>query len=370
MKNERIKKVAIILLIIVLSVVILIYGKPFLVPLVFAALLGSMLLPAVKWMQKKGVHEGIAISLSILVFVGVFVGIVWLLSWQVSGLVKDSSEIEKELTQHYHEAQRYLTDVLGVSEQKQEEMINKQKSDAPAKIGSLVTKFMGGFGGFLTDIILTLVYIFLFLYYRSHLKKFIVRVVPNEEKENALDAVSGAQQVTQKYLTGLALMIFSLWIMYGIGFTIVGVKNALFFAVLCGLLEIVPFVGNITGTTLTVLFAFAQGGDYTMIIGIIITYAIVQFIQTYILEPLVVGAEVNLNPLFTIIALIAGEMLWGISGMILAIPLMGITKIISDHVEALKPFGKLIGMDKKEESSFKTKIKAFLKKVKNMFSSN
>ena len=55
-----------------------------------------------------------------------------------------------------------------------------------------------------------------------------------------------------------------------------------------------------------------------VVLGILITYGIVQFIQSYILEPLVVGTEVNINPLFTIVGLIAGEFVWGIPGMILA----------------------------------------------------
>ena len=80
--------------------------------------------------------------------------------------------------------------------------------------------------------------------------------------------------------------------------------------------------------------------------GVIITYAIVQFIQTYLLEPLVVGSEVNINPLFTIIGLVIGELVWGIPGMILAIPLLGITKIICDNVDDLKPYGFLLGTQK------------------------
>ena len=72
-------------------------------------------------------------------------------------------------------------------------------------------------------------------------------------------------------------------------FLIAGVKNAFFFAILCGLLEIVPFVGNISGTALTIIASLATGGSSNVIIGILIVYGLVQFIQTYILEPLVVG---------------------------------------------------------------------------------
>jgi predicted PurR-regulated permease PerM len=153
--------------------------------------------------------------------------------------------------------------------------------------------------------------------------------------------------VGQQYLTSLGLMIVLLWIMYGIGFSIVGVKSAIFFAILCGVLEIIPFIGNLTGTTLTVMMVFSQGGNSSMVIGVIITYLFVQFIQTYLLEPLVVGHGVNINPLFTIMVLVAGELIWGLPGLVLAIPLLGMIKIICDHIEPLKPYGFLIGEEKK-----------------------
>jgi predicted PurR-regulated permease PerM len=158
------------------------------------------------------------------------------------------------------------------------------------------------------------------------------------------------------------MMIVLLWIMYGIGFSIAGVKNAFFFAILCGLLEIIPFIGNLAGTALTLLMALTQGGGSNIIIGILITYALVQFIQSYIIEPLVVGAEVNINPLFTIIAIVLGETVWGVPGMILAIPLLGIFKIICDNVESLKPYGFLIGEEKKKkEPGMMDKVKSWFK---------
>ena len=165
-------------------------------------------------------------------------------------------------------------------------------------------------------------------------------------------------KVTSKYLRGLGMMIVLLWVMYGIGFSIVGVKNAIFFAILCGILELVPFAGNITGTSITVLMALAQSGDTKVVLGVIITYGIVQLIQTYILEPLVVGDRLNLNPLFTILIIVVGEAVWGIPGMILAVPLLGIFKIICDYCEPLKDYGYLIGppKEKKSEGNFITRM--------------
>ncbi|HSF46268.1 MAG TPA: AI-2E family transporter, partial [Chitinophagaceae bacterium] len=131
------------------------------------------------------------------------------------------------------------------------------------------------------------------------------------------------------------------------GFYISGVENALFFAILCGLLEIIPFIGNLTGTAITLLMVLAQGGSTGTLVGVVITYVVVQFVQSYLVEPLVVGKGVSINPLFTILGLVAGEFIWGIPGMVLALPAVGIMKVVFDHIEPLKPVGKLMG-DTKE----------------------
>jgi predicted PurR-regulated permease PerM len=157
-------------------------------------------------------------------------------------------------------------------------------------------------------------------------------------------------------------MIVCLWIMYGIGFSVIGVENAIFFAVLCGLFEIVPFIGNIAGTTLTVLVTALHGGNPTTLIGIVITYGIVQFIQGWVLEPFIVGSQVKINALFTILALVIGELIWGIPGIILAIPILAIFKILCSHIEPLKPYGFLIG----EIETKKSEV-GIVEKMKNIF---
>ena len=229
-------------------------------------------------------------------------------------------------------------------------------------MSAVVTGIMSSIMSFLVDTLLVLVYIFLLMFYRRHIKQFILKLVPQEEKPKTTKIIYASSKVAQHYLGGLGMMIVLLWIMYGIGFSMAGVKNAFFFALLCGLLEIIPFIGNLAGTALTLLMALTQGGESNVIIGILITYALVQFIQSYIIEPLVVGAEVNINPLFTIIAIVLGETIWGIPGMILAIPLLGIFKIICDNVASLKPYGFLIGEEKKKKSpGMMDKVKGWFK---------
>jgi predicted PurR-regulated permease PerM len=152
--------------------------------------------------------------------------------------------------------------------------------------------------------------------------------------------------VVQQYLIGMTFVIGCLWVMYSIGFSVIGIKNAIFFAILCGVLEIIPFVGNLTGSALTSLMALTQGGGTGMVLEVLLTYAFIQFLQFYIISPLVMKTQLSIHPLFTILILITGELLWSIPGMILAIPVLGIFKIICDNVESLVPLGDLIGGQK------------------------
>jgi predicted PurR-regulated permease PerM len=211
----------------------------------------------------------------------------------------------------------------------------------------------------MVDAILVLVYLFLFICSRAHLKKFVLMIVPSSDTKETEQIINDSGKMAQKYISGMSMMIGMLWILYGIGFSIAGVENALFFAVLCGILEIIPFIGNLTGTALTVLMVISQGGDDVMIIAVLGTYLVVQFLQTYILEPLVVGSEVNINPLFTILVLVLFELIWGIPGMVLAIPMLGIVKIVCDHVRPLKPYGFLMGKEKNSDPKIFVAIKSW-----------
>ncbi len=238
--------------------------------------------------------------------------------------------------------------------------MQQQQQSSSGKLTALFTKLPLALGGFLTDFLIVTVYLFLFLLFRGRFHQFVLKLTPTAERANAKDIMHNVRLVAQKYLTGLALMIGCLWVMYSIGFGVVGVENFFFFAILCGLLEIVPFVGNLTGVAITLLMTVAQGGSTSMLVGILVVYGIVQFTQSYLLEPMIVGHEISINPVFTIVGIVGGELLWGIPGMILALPLLGIIKIVCDHIEPLKPWGYLIGDDEKKSKGI-GKLKKLVK---------
>lgn len=309
-------------------------------------------------------NKVLAILLSISVLLVAISIIISVFAWQVSDIAEKAPQIQQNISQKITQLKQFATSTLGISEQKQQQVLKEQQQSSTGRLSSMMTGVFASFGSFLANFIIVFVYIFLFLLFRNRFEKFVMKLVPQQDQENAKATMHDARLVAQKYLTGLAIMIACLWVLYSIGFSIAGVDNAIFFAILCGLLEIVPFVGNLIGVSFTLLMSLAQGGNMGMVIGIVITYGVVQFVQTYLLEPLVVGREISINPVFTILALVGGEALWGIPGMILALPLLGIIKIICDHVEPLKPYGFLIGDDKKGGPKLVEKLKKLVKSNK------
>lgn len=359
--SSVIKKIALLFLV----VSGLYFAQEFLIPLCIGGILATLFLPFCNWVEKKKIPKGIAVFISLLGLLILIFLLVWLLGYQISALVDDFEILKEKAIEAGTKIQKYVFDTLNISIKEQYKIL---KNEQPS-YGNLFQIMLGSMTSLFSNLILILVYFIFLLYYRSHIKNFLVQLVTKPKQAKMQEIIQKVAQVSQQYLIGLSKMIFLLWVMYGIGFSVLGIENAIFFAILCGVLEIVPFVGNITGTTLTVLVAAMNGTDANVLLGIIIVYGTVQFIQGWVLEPLIVGSQVKINSLFTILALIIGELIWGIPGIILAIPLTAMFKIVCDYIEPMKPYGFLIGEIEtpKKEIGFieKIKIKIRSKNVQN-----
>ncbi|MDO9001446.1 MAG: AI-2E family transporter [Bacteroidota bacterium] len=327
------------LLILFLVIAGLYYAKAFLIPLSIGAVIATLFLPFCKWMESKKVYRGAAVFICVFLLLIAFAALASLIGWQIASIATDFELIRLRAISGILETQEYIFNNFGITIEKQSQFM--QTSQPSVK--GIIPFMAGSFASIFTSAILTIVYIFGLLYYRGHIKEFLLKLTPLPQRIKMQIVIYDVAQVSQQYLIGLSKMILCLWIMYGIGFSILGIKNAIFFAILCGVLEIIPFIGNITGTIITLLIAAVQGASFPVLIGVIGTYGGVQLIQGWILEPLIVGSQVKINPLFTIIALVLGELVWGIPGIFLAIPLIAMVKIVCDHVESFRPYGFLIG---------------------------
>jgi predicted PurR-regulated permease PerM len=350
-------KTNLILLLFFLVIGGLYIAQTFLVPLAFAAILAMLLTPMCNKLEHLGITRPLAALICVLVLLLFFFGLGMVLSTQIASFTEQLPQIERQISQKLQQAQQFVQQRLGISPQEQQSAIQGQSGYTPGSITSAVIGFLGSFTSTLASMLLTLVYLYMLINYRQRFKTFILKLVSDEQEEKTRRVISDSSSVAQQYLVGRGMLILILAVMYSIGLKLIGLDNAILISLLAALVSIIPYIGNIIGVAIPLLMALAQGGDAMLFLGIIVVFSVAQFVESYILEPYVVGAEVDIHPFFTVVVIIAGEIIWGIPGMILAIPLVGILKIVMDNIKALHPYAYLIGDTEKNSETVSDKLK-------------
>lgn len=211
--------------------------------------------------------------------------------------------------------------------------------------GQRAASFFSLVMSFFADYLLTFIYIFFLLTYRHRFKVFLLKLFPKDKKDDVKKVIEKSATVTQHYLVGKIILIGFLAVIYSIGLGISGVNNFILISVLAAFLSLIPYIGNIIGFGMALAFGYLTSGETGVLIGIMITFAIAQFIESYVLEPYIVGDQVDLHPFFVIIAVIIGGAVWGVAGMVLSIPVLAIINIIFLNIGPLNPFGYLLSKE-------------------------
>src|SRR5699024_1473687 len=308
----------------------------------FAGILAMLMAPFCVKLESWGVHNGIASFLCILLLLLFFAGIAGLLSTQIANFRDDLPKIEQHLNKQLQSIQELMHERFGISPEQQKQAV-KDGSPEDGKVGSMIVSFLNSLTGILANVVLVLVYMFLLLYYRSRFPTFITKVVSEHQKERARHIIAESSRVAQQYMIGRGILILILTVCYSIGLALAGLYNAIFLSLIAALLSIIPYIGNMISLALFLLMAMAQGGGGSLYITIFIVVILTQFIESYLLQPLIVEHRVDIHPFFTVVIIIIGWLLWGIPGMILAIPLLGMVKIVFSHIKVLEPYAYLIG---------------------------
>ncbi len=351
MNLPRIALYTCVLAFIVLLFLILDELSFYLVPAAFGALLAMLLLPLNRRLERNGCNRIIAISISLILVLAAFFLLGWLFTSQIMNFANDLPAIHDELRTRYSEIQQFIASEFGVSVEKQVKFMSDE-SDALIKgAGALGTIFIFSAGVMFAGFALIIVHIFLFLLYRVRIKKFFLLVLPDTGQAKAENIIEEIATVTRKYLTGVVTVMAILSVLNSIGLFALGIPNAIFFGILAAVLNVVPYVGVWIGSALPIFMAIISKDGMFYPVGVIGVFIVTQFIDNHFLTPRITGSQVQLNALAAIGIIILGNMVWGIGGMILFVPMAGMLKIVFDNIEPLKPFGYLIGDDAPHKES-------------------
>ncbi len=341
------------LLIFTIILALLIAGKTFFIPFTIAVLFSFLLLPVSSMMENKGLPRELAIIFTLLICFA-FLGLLFtFLYYEIMIFVDDAPVLREKLDQKILELQRFISTTFNISKWEQNQWYHEQSDSILNFSGSYLTGIFTYTGGLLTSIALVPIYIFFLTYHRDKIKKFICRAVPGKHNEYLLEVVKKTVSVSQKYTKGLLIDVLIVSLLNATGFLILGLDHAILLGLLAGLLNLIPYVGVLVGSIFPFFFALLTEDSTSVAFGSIAVCGIVQFLDNNFITPKVVGSSVSINPLSTLIAIIIGGMMWGIVGMMLFIPLLGMLKVIMDSFESTRPYGYLIG----EEDDLKPLVK-------------
>ena len=334
-------------------------GKELLSPLLFSCLFSILLLPIARWLQVTcKFPASVAAMVAVLLMVSVIGCILYLVGAQVSQLSSDWPLFKEQLAVSADNLQNWISTKFHIAQDKQ---VNYVKT-ATGKILDSGTVVIGAtilsLSSMLLFLVFTFIYTFLFLVYRKLILKFLIAVFLEENSKVVYDIVEQVQFIIRKYIVGLLLEMSIVATVVSTAFSIMGINYAILLGIITGLFNLVPYIGIFSALLLSCLVTFATAAAAGKVISVAITLIIVHLIDSNVLLPVIVGSKVKINALITVIGVILGEMIWGISGMFLSIPVIAVLKIIFDRVDSLKPWGILLGEEISTKKTLRIKRKA------------
>ena len=355
-------KLAAVLFSIIAIGYLVIAGKQLLSPLLFSGLLSVLLLPFANWLERRcRLPRGTAALIAVVLIITVIGLVIYFIGDQLTNLGSDWPQFKEQLSTSIDKLQQWIYDTLHV---RRKDQLNYVK-DATTKLMDSGTVVLGATIISLSSMLLFLaflfIYTFLFLVYRSLIMKFFIAVFLENNTRVVKDIIAEVQVIMRQYILGLMLEMAIVAAAVALVFSLLGVKYAVLLGVVTGLFNLIPYVGIFTALALSSLITFATADGSGQVISVVVTLVVIHLIDSNVLLPLIVGSKVKINALITVIGVVLGEMIWGIPGMFLSIPVIAVLKIIFDRVDSLKPWGILLG-----DEHLKKKVKKAKQVVKEV----
>jgi predicted PurR-regulated permease PerM len=342
-------RLALVMVGIISVIYIAILGKEILSPLVFSFLFAVVLLPVSRFLERTlRFKRSLASITSVLFFIFIIACVFYLIGSQLSKLLQDWPVFKQQLLNAVNSIQQWVSVTFHINLAKQETYINNAASNAVSTGTEVVGETVESISSLLFFIVLILIYTFFFLLYRKLILKFFITVFHKKDGHIVKDVIENVQFIIRNYIVGLLLEMAIVSTVCCSSFMILGIKYALLLGILTGVLNIIPYIGMFTSLALSTLITFATSAGSGKVWGVVITIVGMHLIDSNVLLPLIVGSKVRINAMITLLGVLIGGMIWGMSGTFLSIPIVAIAKIICDRVESLKPWGLLLGDEKGE----------------------
>ena len=339
---EGLKRYVLTLLAVCLSVGVLYVGKDLFILGIISGLLAFLLLPMARKVEGIGLPRWAGALTATMLMLLLVIGVFFLLGWQLSRFGDDLPALESAIAEKGRTLQNLIEDMSHISQREQLKWFNARVADLASSGGKMMMQLFSGTGAVLSSIVPIPIIVFLLLLLKDKFRRFFEQL--GSTKDGLfLDIMLRVSQLSRKYIRGVLLVILILGVLNSIGFLLLDLKFAILMGFGIGFLNVIPYVGVLIGSIIPIVIALVTKDSMMYAVGAGSVCLITQFLENNFITPKIVGSSVSINPLASIGALLGFGMLWGIVGMVLAIPITGMLKIVCDSIPSMKPYGYILG---------------------------
>jgi AI-2 transport protein TqsA len=333
-----------ILISVTLIILLMHEGRTIFIPLFFSVLISFMLLPLTQWLERRKLPRGLAAFVSLLLFLMLIAGFLSFMGQQISDFSKDMPELGVRMQTWIQELQQWVSKRYHVNYSTQISYLSRAGASIVNYLSVMAQSFVLALSGFLIWTIFVFIFTFFILTHRSLLRRFMIALFKDRYHTRVNEVMLQTKLLAKGYIAGLLIEMILVAIINCTALLVFGVKYAILLGILAAVLNIIPYIGIYTAAALSAIITLSNStpGHALQVILILL---VIHFIDANILMPRIVGSRVKMNPLITIVAVLTGSILWGISGTFLFIPLAAIMKIIFERVNGLEPWAILMGTD-------------------------
>ena len=319
----------------------LVVAKTFLVPILMAALLAFMMAPFVRLLRKNKIPEWLALTFSgALLFLPVFLVVLFSVK-EVKTLIHDFPSITASLKSHLdHFATSSWVKQFGLSDYLDMELLSQRITENSGSTLSIIEQGLKGLAQVGTHILVTFFFSILMLACRQHLRLNFERIV---SKVGTLDSIT---VLIEKFLIirlGIAVLVALVDIVVLKSF---GSRYVVLFGSLLGVSTLIPVFGFIVAIIPPAVVSISMGHSSLSTITLLLVLYLISSAESHFVTPKYLGSRLNLNLLATFLAIFAGESIWGLWGMLLSVPLLGVLRIALESSKDLKPWAALLAAER------------------------
>lgn len=327
------------------SLLILYFGRSLFVPMFYGLLIALVAYPVSKKIELKGVSRSLSITIVLSIVILLFIALLGLLGWQISLFRQDIPDLVQRIKPLIPEMQQWIHQRTSLTLDIQDKWLRDAVHNSSGKIGGWLqatasTTISTAFALFLVPI-----YSALFLYHRGTFVRFLRKAIGERQDVQIDKILDQTVQTYFNYIVGMIKVYIIVGVLNSIGLLALGIEHAILFGMLTAIMTIIPYVGIIVSAMLPISVAFITKDSVWYPLGVVAVFSFVQYLEGNVIFPKIVGTQLNVSTWATLVAIILGGIIWGVSGMILFIPFVAILKIITDNVNSLSALNILLNRD-------------------------